>query len=267
MQKQKLLTTIARYNIGPKSDNSPNATKWSLRDGVLSVHHLTQDKTCRIIATVENVALADGEFGVYDPDKFAKILSALDPEISLEFHKNHGRQVALYIKDEQITVDFLLSDLGVIFNDQNKDPEQHRPLKPVPSPNVTFNLTRDFCDKFIKSKNALPDAAIFAVSAGRIGDTHDVEFILNYSTHPTNQIKMQLFDVTVESDLDLVAFNADYLKEIFVSNKEFNTATITIFSKTIEDPERGPRLAAGMDVDFVGDDFTSKYRLSKIEVV
>lgn len=267
MQKQKLLSAIGRYNIGPYSDNSPNATKWTVQDSTLTIHHLTQDKSCRIITSVVGVELEDGIFGIYDPGKYAKILSALDSDIELEFHKNHGKQTAMYIRDSQITVDYLLSPLDIIFGEQNKDPETDRPFKAVPAPNVQFNLTREFCDKFIKSKNALPDASIFAVSAGKIGETQDVEFIINHSNHPTNQIKMHLTDVTVNSDLDLVAFNADYLKEIFLANKDFTSAEITIFSKVIEDPERGNRLAAGMDVDFQGEDYSSKYRLSKIEIV
>lgn len=268
MQKQKLLNAISRYNIGPKSDNSPNATKWSVSEGNLTIHHLSQDKSCRIITTVSGVELEDGAFGIYDPDKYAKILSALDSDIELEYHSKHGRQMAMYIKDNQITVDYILSPLDAIFNDQNKDPETERPLKAVPAPNVEFILTREFCEKFIKSKNALPDASTFAVSAGKMGDSQDVEFIINHSNHPTNQIKMHIYtDITVNSDLELVAFNADYLKEIFLANKDFNTASITIFSKVISDPERGNRLAAGMDIDFQGDDYSSKYRLSKVEIV
>jgi len=267
MQKEKLLNAVSRYDIGPKNDKHPNSTKWSLVDSVLTIHHLSQDSSCRMVVSVSDVELPDGQFGIYDPAKFSKILSALNSNVTLQYHDGHGKGRAMYISDDQITIDYILSPLDVIFTDQSPDPEFSRPLKGIPSPNVEFELTREFCDKFIKAKNALPDASIIGVSAGKLGNQQDVEFIINYSTHTTTQIKMHITNVTVNSDLELVAFDADYLRDIMMANKDFTTGKMVIYSKVIEDPERGTRVAAGMDLDFTGDGFTSKYRIAKMEIV
>jgi hypothetical protein len=263
MVKQKLLNLISRYDIGPKSDNSPNSTKWTIKDGVITVHYLTQNSACRLVVTADNSNVADCEFGIYNPDKLAKMISALDGDIRITYD---SKLHTLLLSDPSIEGRFLVSPIDIIFTDSRKDPEFDRPFKEIPTPNVVFNLTRDFCDKFIKSRSALPDATVFAITASNLGSTSKIDFILNYSNHLVNQIRLSV-DGQVNSDLDLVAFDLDCVKDILSINRDFDTGTISIFSKIITDSSGGSRVAAGMDLDFVGSGFTSKYRLSKMEII
>lgn len=263
MQKGKILNTIQRYLL-----NEPQGSvKWSVTNDEATIHFLTQDKSCRGIVQQKGVELEDGVFGIYDTPKFKQVFGALDNDVVLEYHTNHGMQTALYIKDSTITVDYLLSSLDVLFNEQDPDPEIARPLKAVPNPNVVFNITSDFVNRFVKSKNALPDAQIFAVTAasniGGAGETATCEFIINYSTHPTNQIRIPV-SCTVNVDMDLVAFNADTFKEILLANRDFTRAEIKVYH--IYDSVLG-RTKGMIESEFWGEDWHSIYRLNKIELV
>lgn len=256
MQKQKLLSTLAQYTLG----GNCSSVKWKVEDNTLKIHFLTEDGAVRGYVECEGIEMPDCEFGIYDSDKFKQVLGALESNISMA-----KERTLLSIADETIQVNYILSPLEIIFNEQTKDPEFDRPFKDVPAPNLKFALTPEVANKFIKAKNALPESLHVAVQAYRTVDS-DIEFILNYSTHPTTQIKMNIVG-EVMSDLPITAFSADYLKEIFLANKDFETGEVIIYSKEIDDPVRGTRIAAGMDVDFRGDGFTTKYRLAKIELV
>ena len=78
----------------------------------------------------------------------------------------------------------MLADLSVI--------RQVPQMKQLPNFNVKIKLTDTFADKFIKSKNALPETENFAVKSDGLGS----EIVLNYSSLNTNRI---IFDVETES--------------------------------------------------------------------
>ena len=261
MEKQSLANVLARYDIGPKTSNNPNAVKWKIQDGQLTVHHLTQEAGCRLVVSTP-LELEDAEFGVYDPGKLQKMLQALDSNIEMRIVKH-----IMYLQDATTTAQFILSPLDIIFTEQYKDPEHDRPFKEIPHPNVEFVLTKEFRQRFVKAKSALPEATLFSVSASSLGSDNSVEFVINYSQHQTNQIKMTM-PATINADLDLVAFSADFLGEIFSVNSDFESGKIVIFSKMVNDPNRGQRLAAGMDIDFsYANGSETKYRLTKVEII
>lgn len=263
MQKSKILNTIQKYLL----NEALGSVKWTIAENEATVHFLTEDKTCRGIVTQKGVELEEGTFGIYDTPKFRQVFSALDSEIELKYHTNHGRQSAIYISDKgsgtDISVDYLLSSLDVIFTDQNPDPEIARPFKEVPNPNVELGISQDFVNRFIKAKNALPDAAVFAINATEFNGVGECEFIINYSTHPTTQIKIKV-PCEWHSDMELIAFNADSFKEILLANKDFQSAKIKIYH--IYDSNLG-RTKGMIEAEFTGDDWHSVYRLNKIELV
>lgn len=255
MQKQKFLNTITQYCIG---SNPP--VKYTVKDNTLTIHFRSEQKDLRGVVEVSDIEMEDNIFGVYDSEKFSRILGALDNDISVKIEKS-----TLTLSDENTVASFMLSPLDIIYNEYNEDPEVVSPFKEIPEPNLKFELTQELVQKFIKAKNALPESSIVAFQGfNTIGS--DIEMILNYSTHPTNQIKIQV-NGEVTKDLDITAFSADYIKEILIANKDFTKGEIIIYSKVIEDPNRGTRIAAGMDIDFEGPDYKAKYRLQKIELV
>jgi len=111
----------------------------------------------------------------------------------------------------------MLADLSVI--------RQVPDLKNTPDWNVSFELTKDFTDKFIKSKNALPETENFAVQSNN-GRT---EMILNYSTLNTNRITWPL-EIPGATDLSATCFSANLFKEILHANKDCEYGELNVSS-------------------------------------
>merc|ERR1712224_191971 len=102
---------------------------------------------------MDNFDIDDVTLGVYATSQLTKLLTALDEDVT-----------------------FMLADLSVI--------RQVPAMKQLPDFNVKINLTKDFADKFVKSKNALPETENFAIESDALG----TNMILNYSTLNTNRI-------------------------------------------------------------------------------
>lgn len=262
MRKEKLLRAIAKYNIGPVSKERTNSTKWTVNGNMLTVHHLTLEGHCRLQVNIPGVEMEDVIFGIYDPIKFSNIISALDSEVQIQ----HTPGDILVINDQNTRAEFIASSVDIIFSDNFPDPEIARPFKEIPNPNVKIQLTRELCDKLIRARTALPEATTFAISASKLGNTSGIDLVVNYQSHKTNQIKISL-DGEVHSDLDLFVFNLDYLHEILSVNKDFDNATMTFFSRTVQDEIRGAETKAGCDLDFHSEEFSSKYRFQNMQIL
>jgi hypothetical protein len=108
-----------------------------------------------------------------------------------------------HIKDEQVSVD----DLKELAEE------------------LEIELTKEFTSKFIKSKNALPDADNFAVESN--GTTTHI--IINHANVSTNKIK---FTAATKRAVPMspVCFSAKLFKEILTANSDC-TGTLEVSSK------------------------------------
>ena len=135
----------------------------------------------------------------------------------------------------------MLADLSVI--------RQVPAMKQLPDFNVKIKLTKDFADKYVKSKNALPETENFAVESDALGTS----MILNYSTMNTNRITWPTTPEGESSDLKATCFSANLFKEILVANKDAETGYIEVS-------------AAGLArVSFTGKDYSSTYYLVQLQ--
>jgi len=122
-------------------------------------------------------------------------------------------------------------------------------MKGLPDFGVKIKLTKDFADKFIKSKNALPETENFAVESNGSG----TKMILNYSTLNTNRITWPIIPETSTNDLSATCFSANLFKEILSANKDADEGYIEV-SK------------AGLArVSFTGKTYTSTYYLVQLQ--
>ena len=122
-------------------------------------------------------------------------------------------------------------------------------MKQLPDFNVKIKLTKDFVDKYVRSKNALPETENFAVESDALGTS----MILNYSTLNTNRITWPVTPEGESSDLAATCFSANLLKEILVANKDADTGIIEVSS-------------AGLArVTFTSKDYTSTYYLVQLQ--
>ena len=155
---------------------------------------------------MDNFDIDDVTLGVYATSQLTKLLTALDDDITLRVNNADGTAFSIYISDKTTDVTFMLADLSVI--------RQVPAMKQLPDFNVKINLTKDFADKFVKSKNALPETENFAIESDALG----TNMILNYSTLNTNRITWPTTPEGESSDLSATCFSANLFKEIIVAN-------------------------------------------------
>ena len=110
-----------------------------------------------------------------------------------------------------------------------------------------IDVNEEFINKYIKAKNALPDAKNFAVQV----KNGVIKFIINYTTINADNISFEIGNTPV-GDMEPICFSADKLKEVLVANKgDMGTMHIS--------PDGLTR------VDFTGADFDSSYWLVQLQ--
>jgi hypothetical protein len=115
-----------------------------------------------------------------------------------------------------------------------------------PEYNVTIDIDELFVNKFIKAKNALPDAKNFAVQV----QNGKIKFIINYTTINSDNVTFEI-DGGTEA-MEPICFSADKLKEVLTANKG-DKGTMHFSSKGLA------------RIDFTGPDFDSNYWLVQLQ--
>ena len=213
MEKKKLISFIDKYHLA----GNANSVKLEIKNKTLHCKFITDDQNVIGSVTMDNFDIEDGELGIYATSQLTKLLTALDDNVDFKVNKADSSAFSIKISDKTTKVTFMLADLSVI--------RQVPDLKNTPDWNVSFELTKDFTDKFIKSKNALPETENFAVHSNN-GRT---EMILNYSTLNTNRITWPL-NIPNATDLSATCFSANLFKEILQANKDCEYGELNVSS-------------------------------------
>jgi len=213
MEKSKLQNFISKYYLAGNAES----VKLTVKDRKLSTKFITGDQT--VIGDVEfnDFQSEDVEFGVYTTGQLIKLLSALDDKVECKFNKMEDKVYSITLDDSVTKATYMLSDLSVI--------QQVPNLKSLPAFDVKIELTKEFTNKFVKAKNALPDADNFAVES----DGTNTNIIINHSNVNTNQVKFKV-DTTQTASMSPVCFSAKLFKEILTANSDC-TGTLEISSK------------------------------------
>ena len=124
----------------------------------------------------------------------------------------------LKVKDDNASVNYMLSDLSVI----NKPPQ----LKNVPEFELRLKVDSTFIKKFIAGKKALSETDSFTV----LSDGESVKIVIGYSSINTNRVT-----IPAESenyvDIENVSFNANLFSDVLTANGECESATLEISSQ------------------------------------
>jgi hypothetical protein len=214
MEKKKLISFIDKYHLA----GNANSVKLEIKDKTLHCKFITDDQNVIGSVTMNNFDIEDCVLGVYATSQLTKLLTALDDDINFKVNNADGTAFSINVSDKTTKVTFMLADLSVI--------RQVPDLKNTPDWNVSFELTKDFTDKFIKSKNALPETENFAVQSSN----GQAEMILNYSTLNTNRITWPISIGGTPEDLSATCFSANLFKEILQSNKGCEYGELSVSS-------------------------------------
>ena len=88
--------------------------------------------------------------------------------------------IGIDMNDKDVNMNFMLEDFSVIRKVQD--------LKQLPDWSTSINLSKEFIDKFVKAKNAIPESENFGVTC----KDNVAEIIINYSSINTNRIKFSV---------------------------------------------------------------------------
>ena len=235
MEKSKLQSFINRYYL------AGNCEAVTLKENATGVgcDLIDQDQTIVGKLQWKTSPFMKGSLGINHTGALTKMLGAVGENIDIQVQDAAGKNYAMKISEGSTKLTFMLADTTVI------------PAVPTinaePDYAVTIDVNDDFTTKFIKAKNALPDAKNFAVQVkgGKI------VFVINYTTINADNISFEIGSTTV-ADMEPICFSADKLKEVLIANKG-DQGTLHV------SPDGLAR------IDFVGPDFESSYWLVQLQ--
>ena len=231
MQKTKLNKFIQKYNLG----GNVNSVKWTSNTNKLTTSFVTPDKSLLGTVVADNVVFEDADLGVYQTDQLQKLLGVLGDDVNLSLTKAGDRAVSLKVKNDKVSVDYVLSDLSVI-----PDPPA---LKRLPDFQTKVKLDTKFIDTFIKGKSALSDVDMFTFVNDKSGN---LSAVIGYSSTNTNRVTIPV-ETETNGLTDAVTFNANLFKEMLVANKECKSAVLEVSNQGLA------------KVNFKVDDYDSTY--------
>tara|TARA_Y100000389_G_scaffold84984_1_gene81733 strand:- start:412 stop:1119 length:708 start_codon:yes stop_codon:yes gene_type:complete len=234
MEKSKLQSFINRYYL------AGNCEAVTVKANGESVNCELIDIDQTVVGKVKwkTNPFMQGELGINHTGALTKMLSAVGEKIDIEVNDAQGKNYAMKIKEGSTTMTFMLADTSVIpaVPSINAEPEYE----------VTIDIDELFVNKFIKAKNALPDAKNFAVQV----QNGKIKFIINYTTINSDNVTFEIGGTA--NDLDPICFSADKLKEVLTANKG-DKGTMHISSNGLA------------RIDFTGTDFDSNYWLVQLQ--
>ena len=230
MQKSKLDRFIQKYNLG----GNVNSVKWKSDGTSLKTSFVTPDKSLLGNVSISKFNLENSEIGVYQTDQLIKLLGVLGDKIELNLSKVGEQAVSLSIKNDSVSVNYVLSDLSVI-----SDPPA---LKRLPEFGTKIKLDNKFIDTFIKGKSALSDVDTFSIVNGKNG----LEIIIGYANTNTNRVNIPVVTET-NGMSEPITFNANLFKEMLIANKECKSAVLEVSNEGLA------------KVNFKVDDYDSTY--------
>ena len=234
MEKSKLQSFINRYYLAGNCEavvlkNNTDTVCCDLIDADQTVVGKVKWKTDPFM---------NGELGINHTGALIKMLSAVGEKLDIDVQEASGKNYAMKIKEGSTTMTFMLADTSVIpaVPTINAEPEYQ----------VTIDIDDEFVNKFIKAKNALPDAKNFAVQV----QNGKIKFIINYTTINSDNVTFEIDGGS--NDLDAICFSADKLKEVLTANKG-DKGVMHVSSNGLA------------RIDFTGTDFDSNYWLVQLQ--
>ena len=238
MQKRKLDRFIQKYNLSGNAEQ----VKWSFQDDSLSTDFITEDKSLLGSVVMKNVNFENAEIGVYDTGQLKGLLNVLGEDIDMNIMKFGEKPISLKVKNNNVSVDFNLSDLSII--------PSTPAMKHIPDFGTEIEIDANFIETFIKGKSALADTTTFAI----VKEGLETKIIIGYSDTNTNRVTIPV--KTRMCDLNQpIYFNADLFKEVLVSNKECSSAILKVSNEGLA------------KVNFKVDDYDSEYYIVAMQDV
>jgi hypothetical protein len=214
MDKQYLLSIIDKYHL----NGTVEKTKWVIKDNVLNVQFVSTLKDLTGEVTAKDFTLPDDEIAVFNTSQLYKLISITGQNVTIELFKKHKLTTKILIADNIYNLEYALSDLLLI-------PKSPQVMEP--SYDVEFSIDKELIDKYIKAKRALSEVNTVRIGAeeNMVTHTHVATFSIGESSEYTNKINFETPASLADpmSNSEILSFNANYIKDIFDSNKDMTS--------------------------------------------
>ena len=148
IQKRILSNFISKYHLNGLIEK----VQWNSDDNV-KVGFINDSQTLLGYVTLKDVDFPKGKLGIFNTGTLTKMLNILDGELLIDITKTNGIPAKLNLEDTNYSISCNLADPSII----KSLPLQSTP----PTPASKFDITQEFINRFIKSKDALSEVEAF----------------------------------------------------------------------------------------------------------
>jgi hypothetical protein len=235
MEKTKLNSFISKYHLG----GLIQTVAWNA-NGSLSTRFISDDK-CLIGDVQLNSFKSDPiQVGISDTDQLLKLLSVLGNEIELKFNSTQNTAFSITLDDANTSVNYMLVVLGVIPSVPT--------FKKEPTYELSIPLTKEFIDRFIKAKSALPEEEFFTIVLNN--KLNKYQAVIGYSNVNSTRISIDLNDCVSAGSIEEITFPTKYFREVLAANKDCTAGMMRVSSQGIA------------NIEFKNEDFYANYILA-----
>jgi len=209
MEKQLLTSVIEKYYLGGINER----VKWTIKDKKVTILFTSQTKDLAGSVEAPEFDIDDCTLGIYDTNKLLKLVNITNQFLQLEVETKNGTSTKLSIADNEYDLVYHLADLRMM-------PMETMVLDETQiSFDYSFVIDSEFIERYNKAKKALGSDEVKVQALINDSDDKGIYFTLGGKTSHDNKIAFQTSTSTFEIPSPEFLYNADYLLEIFATNK------------------------------------------------
>jgi hypothetical protein len=209
MEKQLLTSVIEKYYLGGINER----VKWTIKDKKVTILFTSQTKDLAGSVEAPDFDIDDCTLGIYDTNKLLKLVNITNQFIQLEVETKNGTSTKLSIADNEYDLVYHLADLRMM-------PMETMVLDETQiSFDYSFVIDSEFIERYNKAKKALGSDEVKVQALINDSDDKGIYFTLGGKTSHDNKVAFQTSTSTFEVPSPEFLYNADYLLEIFATNK------------------------------------------------
>ena len=209
MEKQLLTSVIEKYYLGGINER----VKWTVKDKKVTILFTSQTKDLAGSVEAPDFDIDDCTLGIYDTNKLLKLVNITNQFIQLEVETKNGTSTKLSIADNEYDLVYHLADLRMM-------PMETMVLDETQiSFDYSFVIDSEFIERYNKAKKALGSDEVKVQALVNDSDDKGIYFTLGGKTSHDNKVAFQTSTSTFEIPSPEFLYNADYLLEIFATNK------------------------------------------------
>lgn len=215
MEKSLLERFITKYNLGGAAQSV--VVKAEDKGGI-KTKFISDDKNVLGIVEAKSIEIEEGEYPIYNTALLRSLLGVLEDSVKIKVIKRDGKPTGLLISDSGTKVTAVLADKSNI----PAVPD----LKQLPTFEIEIKIDQKFLNTFVKAKGALPEVETFTL----LSDGKKTDIVIGYSSINTDRVAFSVETEKAE-EIEPISFDARYLREILLANKEMTSGTMKIASK------------------------------------